>query len=130
YGGRYEDELISMTLHRYKQDNDYEWPLLFPMVKSAVNAMDAVQEFSAGRLATPIAEFIVSGFSKRGWTTWLTAAVDERVAAIAPMVIDILNMPVSLQYQIETWGDYSVQIQDYVRLGIPQSATTTDGREI
>ncbi|SKB28330.1 PhoPQ-activated pathogenicity-related protein [Parapedobacter luteus] len=130
YGGRTEDELISMTLHRYKQDKDYEWPLLFPMVKSAVRAMDAVQAFTAGRLTVPVDKFIISGFSKRGWTTWLTAAADGRVVAIAPMVIDVLNMPVSLQYQIETWGDYSVQIQDYVRLGIPQSATTPDGQEI
>ncbi|MFC3198750.1 PhoPQ-activated pathogenicity-related family protein [Parapedobacter deserti] len=130
YGGRTEDELISMTLHRYKQDKDYEWPLLFPMAKSAVRAMDAVQAFTAGRLTAPVDRFIISGFSKRGWTTWLTAAADGRVVAIAPMVIDVLNMPVSLQYQIETWGDYSVQIQDYVRLGIPQSATTPDGQEI
>ncbi|SEK28366.1 PhoPQ-activated pathogenicity-related family protein [Parapedobacter koreensis] len=130
YGGRTEDELISMTLHRYKQDKDYEWPLLFPMVKSAVRAMDAVQDFTAKRLNEPITKFIISGASKRGWTTWLTAAADDRVAAIAPMVIDVLNMPVSLQYQIETWGDYSVQIQDYVQLGIPQSATTPGGQEI
>ncbi len=130
YGGKKEDELISMTLHRYKEDRDFEWPLLFPMVKSAVRAMDAVQAFMKdGKLVT-INRFIVTGLSKRGWTTWLTAAADDRVVAIAPMVIDVLNMPVSLQYQIDSWGDYSIEIQDYVRLGIPQSATTPDGQEI
>lgn len=130
YGSKTEDELISYTLHNYKQDKDYEWPLLFPMVKSAVKAMDVMQELSHEKKATIVDDFVVSGASKRGWTTWLTGASDTRVKAIAPMVIDILNMPISLQYQIESWGDYSIQIQDYVNLGIPQSAQSASGQEI
>lgn len=125
-----EDALISYTLHKFKEDGDYSWPLLFPMVKSAVRAVDAVQEFSADVLNHKVNRFIVSGASKRGWTTWLTGASDPRVAAIAPMVIDILNMPVNLDYQVEMWKDYSVQIQDYVKLGIPQTARTEKGEAI
>jgi len=125
-----EDALISYTLHQFKKDKDYTWPLLFPMVKSAVRAMDVVQEFSKQKLNHNVSRFVVSGASKRGWTTWLTGANDQRVAAIAPMVIDILNMPVSLDYQIKSWGDYSVQIEDYVKLGIPQNSNTPDGSAI
>lgn len=125
-----EDALISYTLHKFKEDGDYSWPLLFPMVKSAVRAMDAVQEFSAAVLKHKVNRFVVSGASKRGWTTWLTGASDPRVVAIAPMVIDILNMPVNLDYQVEMWKDYSVQIQDYVNLGIPQTARTEKGEAI
>ena len=125
-----EDELISFTLDNFRKDNDYTWPLLFPMTKSAVRAMDAVQEFAKNELSQDISRFVVSGASKRGWTTWLTGASDERVAAIAPMVIDMLNMPVNLDYQVEVWGDYSVQIQDYVELGIPQDVHSDDGGEI
>jgi PhoPQ-activated pathogenicity-related protein len=73
---------------------------------------------------------VVTGASKRGWTTWLTGASDKRVEAIAPMVIDVLNMPVSLDYQIKSWGDYSIQIEDYVKLGIPQSTGSADGQAI
>jgi PhoPQ-activated pathogenicity-related protein len=100
-----EDALISYTLHNFKKDGDYSWPLLFPMVKSAVRAMDAVQEFSKQTLKHDIKRFVVSGASKRGWTTWLTGASDTRVVAIAPMVIDILNMPVNLDYQVKMWKD-------------------------
>ena len=125
-----EDALISFTLHNFKKDNDYSWPLLFPMVKSAVRAMDAVQEFTAQQATPKVEKFVVAGASKRGWTTWLTGANDNRVAGIAPMVIDILNMPVSLDYQIKTWKEYSIQIEDYVKLGIPQAARTPSGQAI
>ena len=130
YGDLTEDELISLTLHNYRNQKDYTWPLLFPMVKSAVRAMDAIQEFSHETLDQDINRFLVSGGSKRGWTTWLTGAQDSRVEAIAPMVIDMLNMPKSIPYHLEAWGDYSIQIQDYVNLGIAQDVETPDGREI
>jgi PhoPQ-activated pathogenicity-related protein len=129
-GDLVEDQLISYTLHNYKQDSDMTWPLLFPMVKTAVRAMDAVQEFTKNELKQDIDKFVVSGASKRGWTTWLTGANDSRVEAIAPMVIDVLNMPVSLNYQIEVWKEYSVQIEDYVKLEIPQSVATESGANI
>lgn len=130
YDGLKEDALISYTLHNFKNDGDYSWPLLFPMVKSAVRAMDAVQEFYKEITNLEITGFLVSGASKRGWTTWLTGASDSRVMAIAPAVIDVLNMPVNLDYQIEVWGDYSDQIQDYVDLGIPQAIHTGQGDDI
>jgi PhoPQ-activated pathogenicity-related protein len=131
YGGKTEDELISHTLFQFKQDKDYSWPLLFPMVKSAVRAMDAVQEFSSKQLRHKINNFVVTGASKRGWTTWLSNAIDDkRVIAIAPIVIDMLNMPKTLSYQLETYGEYSIQIEDYVKLGIPQSSDTPEGKAI
>lgn len=131
FGGLTEDALISHTLNQFKQDKDYSWPLLFPMVKSAVKAMDAVQDFSKQKLQKNLQDFTVTGASKRGWTTWLTAAIDDpRVKAIAPMVIDMLNMPATLNYQFETYGEYSEEIEDYVKLGIPQGTSSPDGQKI
>ncbi|MBC8769712.1 PhoPQ-activated pathogenicity-like protein PqaA type [Arenibacter sp. BSSL-BM3] len=130
YDGLTEDELISFTLHNYKKDKDLTWPLLFPMVKSATRAMDAVQEFSSKNLQKEVTRFTVTGASKRGWTTWLSGANDKRVETIAPMVIDVLNMPVSLDYQITAWNEYSVQINDYINLEIPQTVRSEDGEAL
>ncbi|GAA4469115.1 PhoPQ-activated pathogenicity-related family protein [Nibrella saemangeumensis] len=130
YDNLTEDALISYTLHNFRKDNDYTWPLLFPMVKSAVRGMDAVQEFAKQNLNHTVNRFVVSGASKRGWTTWLTGAMDSRAVAIAPMVIDILNMPKNLKYQIDSWNKYSEQIQDYVALGLTEAMTSPGGRAI
>ena len=131
YGDLTEDALISYTLHNFKKDGDYTWPLLFPMVKSAVKAMDAVQEFTKQTAKADINRFVISGASKRGWTTWLSSAIDDkRVVAIGPMVIDMLNMPATLDYQLKSYGEYSIQIEDYTKLGIPQSADSKEGRAI
>jgi len=114
-----EDALIAYTFQQFLQSGDETWPLLFPMTKSAVRAMDAVQEFGASDLRFTIDTFVVTGASKRGWTTWLTGVVDpERVKGIAPLVIDTLNMPAQLPHQLETWGKYSEQIDDYTKTGL------------
>jgi len=130
YDNLYEDALISYTLHSFKNDRDFTWPLLFPMTKSAVRAMDAVQQFTRRELKQKIKRFVVSGASKRGWTTWLTGSQDKRVIAIAPMVIDVLNMPVNIPYQKEVWGDYSIQIEDYVKLGLAQQIGSEEGNDL
>ena len=46
------------------------------------------------------------------------------------MVIDILNMPVNLEYQVKMFNGYSEQIEDYVKLEIPQTATSEKGKAI
>jgi PhoPQ-activated pathogenicity-related protein len=89
FGGLVEDDLLAHTFVQFLTTQDVTWPLLLRMVKSVVRAMDAIQDVLRRRRPLPIAGFVVSGASKRGWTAWLTPAVDNRVKAIAPWSITI-----------------------------------------
>ena len=129
-GGKTEDTLISETFVRFLDTKDESWPLLFPMVKSAVRAMDAVQAWAKAEAKTPVSKFVVTGGSKRGWTTWLTGAVDRRVVAIAPMVIDTLNMKAQSKHALESWGKQSEQIGDYTSRGLTEKFETPDGQRL
>jgi PhoPQ-activated pathogenicity-related protein len=65
-----------------------------------------------------VKNFVVAGASKRGWATWSTAAVEPRVAAIAPIVIDTLNVPPVFQHTYQAYGFWPPAVQDYVDMGI------------
>lgn len=130
FDGLTEDEIISLTFQKYMETQDPTWPLLQPMVKSTMKAMDAITAFSEDSLETTIDKFVISGGSKRGWTTWLTGAHDDRVVAIAPMVIDMLNWDKHVPYHLEMWGAYSPQISDYSEKALPDQLKTDVGKQL
>ena len=113
---RIEDDYIAYTWDKFLRTGDEKWPARLPMTKSAVRAMDAVTEFIASGegSAARLRRFVVAGGSKRGWTTWTTAAVDARVVAIVPLVIDMLNIEPSFIHHWRAYGAWSDAVDDYV----------------
>ena len=116
--GRSEDAYIAYTWDKFMRTRDEKWPARLPMTKSAVRALDAVTEFCASEEGgkTKIDGFVVSGASKRGWTTWSTAIVDKRVVAIIPIVIDLLNIRPSFTHHYEAYGFWSPAVKDYTNM--------------
>ncbi len=117
---RTEDDFIAYTWNKFLRTGDDKWPARLPMTKSAVRAMDAVTAFAASPDGggNKVTRFVVSGASKRGWTTWTTAAVDARVVAIAPAVIDLLNIVPSFVHHYRAYGKWSDAVKDYEQQGI------------
>ena len=113
---RTEDDLIAYAWVQFIGTGDARWLPRGPMVKSAVRAMDTITRYTKRHLKEiqPIEKFVVAGGSKRGWTTWLTAAVDERVVALAPIVIDVLNVDKSMRHHFAAYGFFAPSIGDYV----------------
>jgi PhoPQ-activated pathogenicity-related protein len=130
FDGKKEDALIAETFVRFLQTGDENWPLLFPMVKSLVRAMDAIQEFAKQEWNVEVTQFVVSGGSKRGWTSWLTAAADARVKAFAPLVIDTLNMRAQIPHQKRSFGKYSEMIRDYTHRGLVPMPNTPEAKKL
>jgi len=129
FGGLREDKLIAYSFQKFLETGEEDWPLLLPMVQAAIAAMDATQEILKSEGLT-IEKFLVSGASKRGWTTWLTAAVDKRVFAIAPIVFDNLNFEKQLDHQIENWRSYSEQISPYTDMNFQERIHTELGKTL
>jgi PhoPQ-activated pathogenicity-related protein len=114
--GRFEDDLIAYSRVKQMQTGEDSWLVRLAMVKSGVRALDAIQEFMASNAGghLKIDNFVVSGASKRGWTTWLVGVVDKRVIAIMPAVIDALNSEEITRHHFEAYGFFSSALEDYV----------------
>jgi len=117
---RSEDALVAYSWDKYLRGGDERWPLQLPMTKAAVRAMDTVSAFLASSEGggLTVDKFIVSGASKRGWTAWLTAAVDRRVVAVVPLVIDLVNLRPSFEHHWQAYGFWAPAVADYEELGI------------
>lgn len=123
---RVEDGIIAYTWDRFLQTGDEKWPARLPMTKAAVRAMDALTSFCASDAGghKEIDKFILAGASKRGWTTWTTAAVDDRVIGIVPIVIDTLNTSKTSAHHFAAYGFWSSALKDYQDMKLDRWAGT------
>ncbi|MCX8092421.1 MAG: PhoPQ-activated pathogenicity-related family protein [Verrucomicrobiae bacterium] len=117
---RVEDDLIAYTWRHFLRTGDERWPARLPMTKSAVRAMDTITAFCASPEGGGIKvdRFVVGGGSKRGWTTWTTAAVDPRVVGIVPIVIDVVNVKPSMEHHYAAYGFWSSAVGNYTAMRI------------
>jgi PhoPQ-activated pathogenicity-related protein len=129
---RVEDDLIACCWIECMDTRDPTWLPRLPMVKSAVRAMDAVAELlgSSQGGQTPITKFVVSGGSKRGWTTWLTGAADKRVVAIVPIVIDVVNVKACKMNHFASYGFWAPAVGDYTRHKVHERFDTPEYADI
>ncbi|PLV56023.1 PhoPQ-activated pathogenicity-related family protein [Thermotoga sp. SG1] len=127
--GLREDALIAETFRMYLEKPDPFLPLLVPMTYGVIRAMDAAQDFLEKK-NFEIKGFMVSGASKRGWTTYLAGIFDPRVFAIVPMVYDNLNIEVQLLHQKEYYGTYSEKLKDYQERGLLDLIESKRGKDL
>jgi len=113
---RVEDEIIAYQQAKFARDRNPLDLVRLPMVKSGTQAMTAIQQYLAsdagGKLK--VDGFVVSGGSKRAWTAWLVGAVDRRVVAIIPIVINVLDVDATAKHHWEAMGYFSPALKDYV----------------
>jgi PhoPQ-activated pathogenicity-related protein len=119
---RYEDALIAYGWREFLEGGarqaDAEWLARLPMTKAAMRAMDTVTAYARAEAALNVNHFVVAGASKRGWTTWTTGIFDDRVVALVPVVIDLLNMKPSFEHHWRAYGKWAPAISDYEEAGI------------
>jgi PhoPQ-activated pathogenicity-related protein len=130
---RSEDSIIAWTWRTFidSANPDPTVILRMPMTKAAKRGLDTVHAVAKDKApSTHITKFIVSGASKRGWTTWSIASTDRRVIAIIPMVFSLLNIEEAVQKHFQNMnGAYSFAFSPYWNENLTREFFTpeTDG---
>ncbi|KAJ6660400.1 hypothetical protein lerEdw1_017823 [Lerista edwardsae] len=106
--------------------------ILSPHLQAAVRGMDTITDClwkeSGGK--TNITTFTVAGMSKRGWTSWLLAAVDRRVLAIFPVAFDLLNFILNLKHQYRSYCGWSFAVNFFYDLNLTRQLDSPRFKEI
>jgi len=122
-----EDDLVAYSWRKAMETQDPTWAAYFPMTKASVRALDTTQDFLDGMIGQSPDGFIVTGFSKRGATAWLTAAADDRVEAVVPGVFGAAELATLSEQQFQSYGAYADAAEDYVDERILQDIRSPEG---
>lgn len=125
-----EDSLVAYSWDKAMRTGDATWSVYLPMVKSVVRAMDTIQAVTPTDAQKIVSDFVIVGFSKRGAISWLTGAVDQRVKAIAPGVIDFLNLADNFEHHFSSYGFFSPALHDYIDNDIVRRLRTPEGQDL
>lgn len=130
-----EDGLIAYTWAKFLKDpahNRYTSAYL-PMVKAVIKSIDNIQALNFSKLDLlaeninndfKINNFIVSGLSKRGLTTWLASLHDNRIKAIIPMSIDLLNTKANMTHIFKSHQGWPIAMRDYSEQNVLQNLSS------
>lgn len=122
-----EDDLVAHSFERYMLSGDAEWPILVPMVRAGIAAIEVLVDWSLGRFNS----FVIGGASKRAWTTWLLAGMgDPRIKGIVPVAFDNLDMADQLKHQVALWKQTSPMLDDYTRRMLHETAFSDEGEAL
>eukprot|EP01132_Coremiostelium_polycephalum_P001297 gene1297-1639_t len=123
---RVEDGLLAYTWDQFMNNRSkVEWIGQFPLTKAVVKAMDAVQSFVKSKYYLyRVNHFVVSGASKRGWASWLAAAIDPRVKAVIPVVFPNVNLIQNTINHYRAYGGWSFAYGDYYIQGLMRFLNT------
>lgn len=125
-----EDTLVAYSWRKAMETLDPRWAAYYPMVKASTRAMDTMEDFLDQTVGAAPDGYIVTGFSKRGATAWLTAAVDPRVEAVVPGVFNALNLAELAENQLRTYEAYADAADDYSNENVLQELRSPEGRFI
>lgn len=120
---RTEDAIIAWTWKTFvdQKGADPEILLRMPMTKAGVRALDTMNDLVLKKKGQGVNRFLVAGASKRGWTTWTVGAVDKRVVAIAPIIMDLLNLQTNLHHYYRALGGWTFAFEAYYTLNFTQN---------
>jgi len=126
---RGEDNFIAWTWKMYLEDDGKhpEYLARFPMVKGAFQSMRAAQDFLNKKVEkSAIDNWIVSGASKRGWTTWMVGATTctgencVNIAGLAPLVPIVPNIRDDMHRQWMSYNGWTFAFSPYTALNLTQ----------
>ena len=120
---RKEDDLIAYAWKHLLDTDDMRFMPQAPMAKATIRAIDAIEEYITDWGAV-FEKFVLVGDSERGHVVWLTAALDDRVAAFTVLANDSLNTRKSLLHHFASYGYWSDALSEYVYHDIVQAIDT------
>ena len=129
---RTENGLFGYTLEKSIATGQADWSLAFPMARSAVRAMDAVDAYNASSsdsAAREVKRWLQIGVSKRGLAAWL-ASTDPRVKGLVAIAYNNLNTPQQEKAQLADWGELSPRLAPYFQNGVRAAMKTPRGQAL
>jgi PhoPQ-activated pathogenicity-related protein/PKD repeat protein len=118
-----EDELIAASFQQYLISEgigtaDSTWPVLLPMARGIVRAMDTVQEYLTANSNRHVVvdNFVLYGQGNQAWAAWLAAAADTRVKGVISLDFEGFNLTKQFGAHYDAYGTYDIALKPFTDL--------------